>query len=141
MKTFNAMTAETAKTAMTNRDYHTAVMNGKITDEVKAFAKAQIDKMNEKNATRTKKQTKAQTENDNIKTAIVALLSKVEGYALASDIGTDCDISANKASALCRQLVEDGELISADVKVPKKGTRKGYAVAKPDAEVIEKTED
>ena len=37
-------------------------------------------------------------------------------------------ISTNKASALCRQLANEGKMIVEDIKVPKKGIQKAYTV-------------
>jgi hypothetical protein len=39
------------------------------------------------------------------------------------------EISTPKASSMCRQMVEEGRLTVTEIKVPKKGKLKQYAVA------------
>ena len=47
---------------------------------------------------------------------------------VASAVAGELEISTQKASALCRQLVADGELNVTEVKVKGKGKQKGYSV-------------
>ena len=53
---------------------------------------------------------------------------------VASVIATKLNISTQKASALCKQLVEEKELVVTDIKVKNKGTLKQYAIAPTDSE-------
>lgn len=108
---------------MTNRDFYTTIINANINDEVTAFAKNALTKMDERNAKRAATPSKAQVENEPIKAAI---LEKMERPMLAAEIAELVGISTNKASALCRQLVESGKMTSEEVKVPKKGKQKQY---------------
>lgn len=94
---------------------------------VRDYAMEQIAKMDERNATRSSKPTKAQLENEPIKAAIVEFLTGKD-WTVASAIGEALEISTQKASALCRQLVADKVLIEMEVKIPKKGKQKAYAV-------------
>lgn len=48
-----------------------------------------------------------------------------------------CEISVQKASALCRQLVEEGALTVQEIKVSKKGKQKAYAIVDGSEEVTE----
>ena len=48
---------------MTKREFLTAVSNGEMTDELKEFAAAEIEKMNNSAAARAAKPSKAQLEN------------------------------------------------------------------------------
>ena len=48
---------------------------------------------------------------------------------IASEIAVALEISTQKTSALCRQLVENGTLNAEDVKVKGKGKVKGYTLA------------
>lgn len=112
---------------MTNREFYTAIMNGTMTDEVKSHAAEAIAKLDERNQKRSSKPSKTQLENEPVKTAIVDYLT-VHGGAVAADIAAEVDITTQKASALCRQLVESGILTVEEVKIPKKGKCKKYSV-------------
>ena len=112
---------------MTNREFYTAIMNGTMTDEVKSHAAEAITKLDERNQKRSSKPSKTQLENEPVKTAIVDYLT-VHGGAVAADIAAEVDITTQKASALCRQLVESGILTVEEVKIPKKGKCKKYSV-------------
>ena len=95
--------------------------------ELKEFAKAEIVKLDERNANRSSKPTKTQIENEPIKEKILEVLSTGERM-VASTIAERLEISTQKASALCRQLVESKKLKVEDVKIPKKGKQKAYMV-------------
>ena len=95
--------------------------------ELKEFAKAEIVKLDERNANRSAKPTKAQIENKSIKEKILEVLS-IEERMVASAIAKRLEISTQKVSALCRQLVESKKLKVEDVKIPKKGKQKAYMV-------------
>ena len=95
--------------------------------ELKEFAKAEIVKLDERNASRSSKPTKTQIENEPIKEKILEILSTGERM-VASAIAERLEISTQKASALCRQLVESKKLKVEDVKIPKKGKQKAYMV-------------
>lgn len=95
--------------------------------ELKDFAKAEIVKLDERNANRSSKPTKTQIENEPIKEKILEILSTGERM-VASAIAEKVGISTQKASALCRQLVESKKLKVEDVKIPKKGKQKAYVV-------------
>jgi hypothetical protein len=57
---------------------------------------------------------------------------KTNGSQVASALGAALGISTQKASALCKILVDGGELTVADVKVKGKGTVKCYSLATTD---------
>ena len=95
--------------------------------ELKEFAKAEIVKLDERNASRSSKPTKTQIENEPIKEKILEVLSTGERM-VASAIAEKVEISTQKASALCRQLVESQKLKVEEVKIPKKGKQKAYIV-------------
>lgn len=123
---------------MTNREFYNAIINGSMTDEVKAHAAEALSKLDERNQKRSSKPTKTQLENEPVKTAIVDYLI-LHGGAVAADIAAEVDITTQKASALCRQLVESGRLTVEEVKIPKKGKCKKYSLANA-AEVEEDEE-
>ena len=95
--------------------------------ELKEFAKAEIVKLDERNASRSSKPTKTQIENEPIKEKILEVLSTGEKM-VASAIAEKVEISTQKASTLCRQLVESQKLKVEDVKIPKKGNQKAYSI-------------
>ena len=113
---------------MTNREFYKAIIGSEVNEELKAFAQAEIDKLDKKNEKRKNTQTKTQKENEGIKNSIVTLLEE-KGSMVASVIATELEISTQKASALCKQLVEEKELVVSDIKVKNKGTLKQYAIA------------
>ena len=95
--------------------------------ELKEFAKAEIVKLDERNANRSAKPTKAHIENKSIKEKILEVLS-TEERMVASAIAERLEISTQKVSALCRQLVESKKLKVEDVKIPRKGKQKAYSI-------------
>ena len=113
---------------MTQREFFTAVIASVDNDELKAFATEAIEKLDARNAKRASKPSKKSLENEPIKESIANLLVDGEGH-LASEIASSLEISTNKASALCRQMVADGVLTVEDVKVKGKGTQKSYSLA------------
>ena len=123
---------------MTNREFLTAITSmPNISDELKEYAKGELKKLDKRNASRAAKPTKAQKENEPIKEEIVRFLTEKGGFHTASEVMEACEISVQKASALCRQLVEEGTLTVQEIKVPKKGKQKAYAIADDSEEVTE----
>lgn len=123
---------------MTTREFLTAITSmPNISDELKEYAKGELKKLDKRNAARATKPTKAQKENKPIKEEIVKFLTEKGGFHTASEVMEACEISVQKASALCRQLVEEGTLTVQEIKVPKKGKQKAYAIANESEEVTE----
>ena len=112
---------------MTNREMLTAVVNGEVTDDVVAKALEELAKLDARNAKRANTPSKKSVENEPIKVKIAEFLA--EGAHLAKEIADRCEISTSKASALCRQMVDDGRLKVEDVKVKGKGLQKSYSLA------------
>lgn len=110
---------------MTKREFLEQVITETQNIELRAFAMKEIEKLNERNAKRSSTETKTQIENKEHKVKILDFL-KGKDFTSASAIGLGCEISTNKASALCRQLVEDNQLIVTEIKSEKKGKVKGY---------------
>ena len=116
---------------MTMRKYHEAVLAiPGCPADVAEKARAEIAKLDATNAKRTEKAKEKAAENEPIKQAIYNLLVE-KGAMVASAIGTeltteDNEVSTSKASAMCRQMVEEGRLTVCEVKVPKKGKVKQY---------------
>lgn len=114
---------------MTNREFYTAIAQGAMNDELATFAQEAIVKMDERNAKRNSKPSKTAVENEPIKAQIVEFITKRNEFCIAGAIAEALEISTQKASALCRQLVEAGKLSEKEVKIPKHGKRKAYGIA------------
>lgn len=121
---------------MTQREFFAGIVEGAtITAEQAIFATEAITKLDKRNEKRAATPSKTAIANEPIKAKIVEFL---EGRELtpANIIAEGVEITTQKASALCRQLVEAGTLVVADIKVVKKGKVKGYALAPaPEGEV------
>ena len=114
---------------MTNREFFTAIAsNTTLSDELVKFANEAIAKLDKRNASRSSKPSKTAIANEPIKASIVEYVTD-HANALASDIAEACEISTQKASALCVQMVKDNVLTVCEVKVPKKGKVKAYSLA------------
>ena len=114
---------------MTNREFFTAIAsNATLSAELVKFAKEAINKLDKRNASRSSKPSKTAIANEPIKASIVEYVTD-HANALASDIAVACEISTQKASALCVQMVKDNVLTVCEVKIPKKGKVKAYSLA------------
>ena len=131
---------------MTKREFLNAIAKGTINAETIEYASAELAKMDEANEKRKNKPSKKAKENAPILTSILQALTDTP--AITSDIAAAVGISTQKASPLIRQLVADGKAVQSEVKVPKKGLQKAYALASTEdvedveeAEVVEEVED
>lgn len=118
--------------AMTEREFLTKVLAIEgIDKELADHATEGIAKLDARNDKRKNTQTKAQKENEGVMTAIVEYLT-ANGSKVSSEIGTALGISTQKASALCKLLVNEGKVTVADIKVKNKGTVKQYTAVTAD---------
>ena len=117
---------------MTKREFLKAIaeMND-IDAELNLYAEQELAKMDERNEKRRNSPSKKSQENEPIKVAIHEFLQGKDEPIVASVIAENVDgcTSTQKASALCRQMVEDGRLTVVEVKIKGKGKQKGYSVA------------
>ena len=122
-------------TIKTNRDFLTLVSNGTINDEVKAFAKEQIAKLDENNEKRkvSKSALAHKAENEDFKNAILAALADGKVW-VAATLADKLGVSTQKISALAKQLVDSKQIVASDVKIPNKGKVKGYALPTTEGE-------
>lgn len=111
---------------MTNREFFEAIVNGTINDDIMNHAREAIEKMDARNAKRAGKPSKTALANAPLIEEIKGLLTAEP--QTASVLAEKVDISVQKASALCRQIVANGDALVKDVKIPKKGKQKGYYV-------------
>lgn len=117
---------------MTTREFLNAVITLAETadnKEVKEKAEGLITALDAKNAKRAEKPSKTAVANEPIKAAILEYFKTADGVHIAADVAANVNITPQKASALLRQMVENGILNSREVKVPKKGKVKGYSLA------------
>lgn len=104
---------------MTNRDFYLAVISANISDELNQFALDSIAKLDHRNESRKGKETKSHKENAIVKESILGLLASVVDGMTASEIATalaNDEISANRVTALCTQLVKEGRISAEKVK-------------------------
>ena len=112
---------------MTKREFYVAVSNGEMTDELMAMAAAEIEKMDAANEKRKEKTSKKAEENQPLIDRIVNEILTSEPQT-ATDVAAVLEVSVQKASSLCRAAVAQGKAVQSDVKVPKKGNQKAYAL-------------
>ena len=112
---------------MTNREFFEKVIATVEDVELVDFAKTSIEKLDARNEKRKSMTSKKALENAPIKNAICDFL-KDKDFTTCSEIAKAIEISTQKCSALCRQLVDDERLVVTDVKVKSKGKQKAYKI-------------
>lgn len=111
---------------MTNREFFEVIANNEtLAEDIRNHAKTAIEKLDKANAGRKNNPSKKSKENEPIKLKIFEYLAEAD-YTPASEIAEAVEISTNKASALCRQLVEEGKLERTEIKVKGSGKVKAY---------------
>ena len=113
---------------MTNREFLTAIAtNSTLSAEIVEHATNEIAKLDAANEKRKNKPSKTAIENEPIIASLTNALTS--DPQTAADLAAQVGISTQKASSLLRQIVASGVAVATDIKVPKKGTCKGYALA------------
>lgn len=121
---------------MTHREFITNAIKANISEEMNAKGAELLEGLDKKNAQRASKPSKTQKENEVLKANMLEKLEKGKGY-LAAEIGSIMGFSTPKASALAKQLVDEGKATVANVKVKNKGTQKSYTILAEPIEVDE----
>ena len=132
---------------MTKREFFVNAAAGEMTEEMAAFAAEQLVKMDE---TLAKRKGKVSEKEQAKRDANEALARRVVAEILGAEAKTATDIAAEmnalmpevlekpanaqKASALMKKAMELDLVVQSDVKIPKKGTQKAYAVKVVEAE-------
>ena len=119
---------------MTNREFFNAVIALSASEEITEHAKAMVAALDKRNAARTSKPSKTQIENAPIKEAILAVITEMNTEVSASELHERLNISVQKASSLCRQLVEEGKLAKGERKEKGKGLVKVYSLTDTSSE-------
>lgn len=113
---------------MTKREFMEAIVKfaeeGTVGAEYGDFAKEEIEKLDATLARRREKVSAKQAENAPLMDKIYEMLT--DEPMTATVVGEMLEVSTQKASALLRKMVEEGRAAKTDVKIPKKGTQKGY---------------
>ena len=122
---------------MTKREFFVKVSEGEMTEEMKDFAVEQLIKMDAQLAARkgkiSEKEQAKRDANEALARRVVAEILSTEAKT-ATDIADELtemlgeEIKVQKASSLCRKAVELGLAVQTEVKIPKKGTQKAYAI-------------
>ena len=117
---------------MTKRESLTKVSAGEMNDELMAFATSEIAKLDASNEKRKVVMSKKVQEKGEANQVLVdRIVNEILGDepVTATDVAGVLEVSVQKASQLCRAAVAQGKAVSQDVKIPKKGTMKGYTKA------------
>ena len=123
---------------MTRRERLEAVVNGNITEELIEECKAEIEKLDARNAERASKVTPHQEENSTLAEKSLAVLGEaeepmqidpiVEALATtATELGIE-ELKRQRVTGICTNLIKDGKVKSDDIKVKGKGKRKAYSL-------------
>ena len=122
---------------MTNREFYTTIAaNETLSEEIRNHATEQIAKLDATAEKRKGKASKAQVEKRNENEAlarhIVDTILKADpmtatdvAAAMAAETGEE--IKVQKASYLCRLAKDLGLANQTEIKIPSKGTQKGYS--------------
>lgn len=124
------MTTEKTEKRMTKREMCNYIVNGgEITEEVKAWFVAEIEKLDKENEKARERAAKKKAENQPFIDAALEYLDGKEELVTASELLENVKIFENvqKASSVLRGLEKDEILESEEVKT-KKGKVKGYKV-------------
>lgn len=103
---------------MTQREFFNAVINANVSADVTAFAEGRIKHLDDVNANRKSKGTPTQRENAVLRENILAKVNKNVPYT-SNEVATLMGITPAKASALCRQIAENGGATVVKAKVEK----------------------
>lgn len=120
----------TTEKKMTKREMFTYIIEGgAITEEVKAWFEAEIEKLDKENEKARERAAKKKAEQKPFIDAVLEYLEGKEELVTASEVFENVEIfeSVQKASSTLRGLVKDKMLEAEDVKT-KKGKVKGYKV-------------
>lgn len=118
----------------TMREFWDAIVAGEVvTEEMKEFAKARLEQMDATNEKRkATAAAKAKEKEPRIKFVAGLLTDEPKTATMVAAELTEAEgaeVKVQAASALLRQAVAKGWANVQDIKVPKKGTQKGYTRA------------
>ena len=121
---------------MTNREFYNAIINGtEITDELRNTAIEALAKLDQTNEARKVKNAEKAAEKQLLKApvrnALFAALSEepMTATMLVEAVKPDFDVKPASIPSLMKPFVDNGHVLKVDVKVPGKGTQRGYVLA------------
>ena len=123
---------------MTNRQALTMIVNGTINNEVKAWAKGEIDKLDKRNAKRKAAEGEIKAENKPIAEAITKALSN--GSMLSADLAKSIGQTTQKTNGVAGEMVKLGMLTKTKVKVKGKGEQTSYSLVAVDTPTADEGE-
>ena len=113
---------------MTRRQRLEAVIRGEITEELVESCKEELKKLDAESARALakSKETTRYRENKELEKQIIEVLGEepIQIEELKEKLGVD--LTRQRLTSLCTNLVREGLIESVDVKVKNKGTRKAY---------------
>lgn len=121
---------------MTNREFYTAIANlENIPAELIEFATESIAKLDHTNEVRkvkaAEKAVAKQAEKAPVREALLAVMGDAENPMTATMLieAAGLDIKPASVPSLMKPFVENGSVLKVDIKVPGKGTQRGYVKA------------
>ena len=123
---------------MKTREFYEAIINGtEINDELRTFAAEAIEKMDAQGVARRAKQAEKAAEKQAAKAPLRDALFEVMGDVnepktasmLIEEARLTETVKPASVPSLLRPLVECGMVLKVDVKIPSKGTQRGYIKA------------
>lgn len=123
---------------MTNREFYTAISNIEtIAEDLREFAANALAKMDEnglkRRAVAAEKAAEKQAERAPIRDALLEVMGDAENPKTASmlieEAGLTDTVKPTSVPSLMRPLVETGVVVKVDMKIPGKGTARGYIKA------------
>ena len=107
-------------TKKTQRDFYNEILNGyALTDEQKEFIKSRIAQLDKKATSGKGKETATQKANAELKDKILAEMEYGKSYTISDMLKAfECcaDLSNQKVSAVCNQMVKDNLMIKVEDK-------------------------
>ena len=107
-------------TKKTQRDFYNEILNGyALTDEQREFIKGRIAQLDKKSTSSKGKETATQKANAELKDKILAEMEYGKSYTISEMLKAfECcaDLSNQKVSAVCNQMVKDGLMTKAEDK-------------------------
>lgn len=104
---------------MTMREYHEAVLNAHISEEMDALAQKSIATMDNRNAKRKGVETKEKKEAAARRAVVLDFLKTHEGAFTREQIAEATEISPSQVSGACTALVQNGLVAKSEVKIDK----------------------
>ena len=117
---------------MTQREFYKSVIESAISNEMTAYAEAQITKLDKRNATPTKAELVKRAENESLKAQIAQILNENGGVMISSEIAKAINSTTARVSSMLVQMAKAGVVNVYTVKIKNRGKVNGYSLAEQD---------